>query len=311
MSKFRYQFSSLFIMHNKGLIRPLIFPKPSAHVQKEDITSHCAKLERIVHDQNEEIENLKQKIQEQREKNAEIQKKINEMNEFLEEYDLHWVGGPGPKEKTYENGPDDMETFMQRVKKLNSDAESIKPQLVQENNITKINHEKPVLVTLFNKHFTINEGTERPYSDPASVQFFRDIYDGFYPEEFREQYPDGFVMKIVDKREEDKFKGQARKIENDPVKEKANDNKYTPDTNGEYGEGDGKLHIRLPIGNKILKTNPQMIMREIRRFIRNTFNIDEFEVVDTFKNFPYDDNANLKSLGLYPKGVVNVNLPSN
>ena len=116
-------------------------------------------------------------------------------------------------------------------------------------------------------------------------------------------------MNIVDKRTINQFKGKARTIATpQPKNEEKKDPQYVLNPDGEYGVGDGKLHLRLPSGREILKSNPNMTMHEVRKFIVSTFNLKNFEVMDPFKNAPYDDNATLSSLKLYPKGIVNVQL---
>ena len=171
-----------------------------------------AKLERIVMTQNEEIANLQKELLEEKEKNAKLELRLQEMNDFLEEYGLHWVGGPGPKDKTYENGPDDMNKFMSRISELNEHCIKKKPVLKHENNIARLHFEKPVIISLYNKYFTVNNGDPRDYDLPMSAQFFRDIMDGYYPSEFKEEYPDGVQFKIEDHRAPEMFQGKARHI---------------------------------------------------------------------------------------------------
>jgi len=133
---------------------------------------------------------------------------LEEITKFLEDYDLHWVGGPGPQDMTYPHGPEDMELFMRKIVELNDYASRNKPSLKLENNIARFAFENPILITLSNDSFSVDNGNL-----PLSVQFFKDIFEGFYPMEFKEKHPDGVSFKIDDKRQPDTYKGKAKFIQ--------------------------------------------------------------------------------------------------
>lgn len=192
---------------------PLGSLKPVNKTPRDDNAAQYAKLERIAMQQSEEIAKLEQELLDEQEKNAQLQQQLDEMTQFLEDYDLHWVGGPGPKDNTYEHGPDDMNTFMVKIDQLNRSAMNPKIQIKRESNIYKADFEKPIIITLYNTYFTVNDSKERPYNLPMSAQFFRDIYDGFYPSEFKDKYPDGFHIKVVDKRGKEEFQGKGHTLE--------------------------------------------------------------------------------------------------
>jgi len=163
---------------------------------------------------------------------------LEEITKFLEDYDLHWGGGPGPQDMTYPHGPEDMELFMRKIVELNDYASRNKPSLKLENNIARVAFEKPILITLSNDSFSIDNGNPRPYNLPLSVQFFKDIFEGLYPMEFKEKHPDGVSFKIDDKRQPDTYKGKAKFIQNN-----GNSTSFSKDS---IGKGDGKLTIRIP-----------------------------------------------------------------
>ena len=295
---------------------PLAGLKPAPHqkeVAKDEMAIQYAKLERLVLSQNEEIAKLQTELLDEKERNAELEQKLQEMNDFLEEYGLHWVGGPGPKDSTFEHGPEDMNFFMTRITELNDHCIKRAPKLKQENNIARLHHEKPVLLSLFNDYFSVNNGAPRKYELPMSAQFFKDILDGFYPSEFKEEYPNGVQFKVEDNRLKELFKGKAHHIGEsveDRAKNASRDDRVRSIEAEVFGEGDGTLQLRVPpIGTKTLKTTGNMKMREIRRFVENTFGIHEFEICDAITGKRYDDDATLKSLSLYPRGIVSVMTP--
>ena len=285
-------------------------PPPKKKETAADLAVQYARLEQIVLSQNEEIAQLQKELLEEKEKNAELEEKLQEINDFLEDYGMHWVGGPGPKDLTYEHGPDDMNRFMVRITELNDHCLKKRPVLKQEKNIAKLHFEKPVLLSLYNDYFTVNNGERRDYSLPVSAQFFRDIMDGYYPSEFKEEYPDGVQFKVEDNRGDDMFKGKAHFIsdtQEDRAKLASRDKRVRSSDQDTFGEGDGNLQLRVPpIGTKTLKSNPDMKMREIRRFIINTFGVEEFEICDPITGKQFDDDATLQQLNLYPRGIVSV-----
>lgn len=191
---------------------PLSALKPAHQTPRDDNAAQYAKLERIALQQSDEIAKLEQELLDEQEKNAELQQELDEITKFLADYDLHWVGGPGPKDKTYEHGPDDMNAFQAKIDQLNRSALNTKTHLKQDNNIRRIEFEKPVVITLYNSYFTVGDSPQRPYDLPMSAQFFRDIYDGFYPSEFKDNYPDGLNLQVEDKRGKELFQGKAHKL---------------------------------------------------------------------------------------------------
>ena len=298
-------------------------PLSTSHA-KDDSVIQFTKLEAIVMEQDREISSLKKELEEERQKNAELSTKLAEIVDFLAEYDLHWVGGPGPKDQTFPHGPEDMPRFMSRIRELNEHAES-KLVKKEDGNMIKLEVDKPVVITLYNDYFTVDGGQKREYRLPLSVQFFRDIYDGFYPMEFKEEFPNGCKFEVRDKRIKD-FIGTSHTIAASDIEEKAamissDERVKTNDTSGAdssmrdqnvYGEGDGKLKLKIPnIGDQILLTNANMKLREVRRFVENTFKIKEFEVCSSMTSKPYPDDSTLQEVKLYPRGFAIIVLQTN
>ena len=159
-----------------GRLKPADNDKPKEY---EDNAVQFAKYERIITQQVEEIAQLEAELIDEREKRDELEKKLEKITKFLEDYDLHWGGGPGPQDMTYPHGPEDMELFMRKIVELNDYASRNKPSLKLENNIARVAFEKPVLINLSNDSFSVDYGNPRQYNLPLSVQFFKDIFEGY------------------------------------------------------------------------------------------------------------------------------------
>lgn len=48
----------------------------------------------------------------------------------------------------------------------------------------------------------VNQGAFRPYGWPLCDAFLHDLIDGYYPYEFKDKYPDGFPVEVIDKTKE-------------------------------------------------------------------------------------------------------------
>ena len=153
---------------------------------------------------------------------------------------------------------------------------------------------------LMNDGFTVNNGPFRPYDDKNNGMFFQDIIDGYFPGEFKNQYPDGVKFSVDDQRSLDIFAGTPRRL-----LESARSSRLEK-LNDELGEGDGKLKVKFPDGSDcIVNTQGEYKIRQIRRIIMNNFQIDDdFELISPPSPEFLNDDHSLLSLGLYPRGII-------
>jgi hypothetical protein len=56
-----------------------------------------------------------------------------------------------------------------------------------------------VYVCVYSDGICVNSGLFRPYGWPLCDAFLSDLLEGFYPYEFKDKYPDGFPIEIVDR----------------------------------------------------------------------------------------------------------------
>jgi hypothetical protein len=66
-----------------------------------------------------------------------------------------------------------------------------------------------VMVVFYANGISVNRGPLRPYAWPLAQQFLKDLFDGYFPYEFKDAYPDGVRIRAVDKSSERFVQGQA------------------------------------------------------------------------------------------------------
>ena len=57
-----------------------------------------------------------------------------------------------------------------------------------------------VSLTFYSDGFKVDNNRFRPYREPASQMFMKDLSDGFYPAEMQGDYPEGVSFLVSDKR---------------------------------------------------------------------------------------------------------------
>lgn len=272
---------------------PLTVPKPKVQ--------NTSRLERIIHEQNDQLAQLQTEIIDLRLKNSELERQVEEMTDFLADYGLQWVGGPAPKDMSYDKGPQDMETFLARISELNRLAERAGGSIESNGHCGKFAPARSIKIELLSDGFTLDGGPLRLYTQPLSAAFFRDIMDGYFPSEFKTDYPEGIVLMVEDKRTVD-FTGRCRRLIDTPISEiRKSDSRVS----ARSPEGDGIIRIRIPgqpAGS--ISVDSSTKIRAIRREAKRLVGGDSFEVCDAITGKPFDDDATVKELGLYPKGIV-------
>ncbi|OHT05499.1 hypothetical protein TRFO_26771 [Tritrichomonas foetus] len=278
--------------------------QPKKVVKKEiDYPKKIAELQKVADERQKMIDELNEQITSQRKDSDALFKQITEMKQFLADYGFQWVGGPAPVFGSFPNGPIDMTVFMQRVEDLNKLADSNK-KISDKNGVKGLHQVKIMKLVLLNDGFTVNNGPLRIYTENNNGMFIQDIMDGYFPGEFKGEFPDGVKFSVDDQRSLDIFKGTPRRL-----LESARSLRLDKEED-EIGEGDGKLKVKFPDGNvTVINTKGENKVRQIRRLIVNNFVInDRFELCSLPSTEFLKDEATLESLGLYPRGIVLVSV---
>lgn len=222
--------------------------------------SRITQLERRIHEQtieltqkNRQIRILEEKIllmQKSRSiertdtKNRELERKceilqnqIYEMESFLADYGLIWVGQDvyediqedvnpsaeaitasgqvtdrsvsigtkkvwNPRASVSREFKLDYDLVLHQVKELNllAGADEVKIEHSCDG-ITRLKRPESVPMTLFANGIVMFSGPFRPFSDPTTQQCLQDIMDGFFPSELESRFPEGVPFEITDKRD--------------------------------------------------------------------------------------------------------------
>ena len=121
-----------------------------------------------------------------------LRKEVASMKAFLADYGLVWVGGPAPAPSF------DSDKLLQKLNDLNEKVADKK--IVQNGSRAKFEHSKVLRVTVYADGILVGAGPARSFEE--SEAFVKDVCDGYFPQEFKAQYPDGIKLDVRDCRTE-------------------------------------------------------------------------------------------------------------
>eukprot|EP00073_Rattus_norvegicus_P036588 XP_008762354.1 PREDICTED: UBX domain-containing protein 11 isoform X3 [Rattus norvegicus] len=154
-----------------------------------------------------------------------LQRQVGEMERFLNDYGLQWVGEPMDQENSEGKiiSESDERDWM-KAKKFWKPGDSIVPPEVDfdrllsslqdlselvvegEAQVTPVpggaqfRTLEPIPLKLYRNGIMMFDGPFRPFYDPYTQRCLRDILDGFFPSELQRLYPDGVPFKVSDLR---------------------------------------------------------------------------------------------------------------
>nr|XP_058926362.1 UBX domain-containing protein 11 isoform X5 [Kogia breviceps] len=169
---------------------------------------------------------------------AQLQRQVGEMERFLGDYGLQWVGEP-----MHEEDSEDGERDWMTAKKFWKPGDSLVPPEVDFDRLlaslkdlselavdsdtqltpvpSRVPHcvLEPIPLKLYRNGIVMFDGPFRPFHDPCTRRCLRDILDGFFPSELQRLYPDGVPFKVSDLRNQvypenglDLFPGEGRVV---------------------------------------------------------------------------------------------------
>ncbi len=145
-----------------------------------------------------------------KEANARLRLQLEEMHQFLADYGLKWVGGdnkkliPEPQSvKQPSQGPEalgfelNMQKIIAHAKELNGITGQ--KRLAKHGPIRQFENLPEVCITFYNDGLLVRNGPARAYAMKESRLLVRDLIDGYFPFEFKADFPDGVKLVIIDK----------------------------------------------------------------------------------------------------------------
>ncbi|XP_046324645.1 UBX domain-containing protein 11 isoform X2 [Marmota monax] len=156
---------------------------------------------------------------------TQLQRQVGEMERFLNDYGLQWVGEPMDQEDSEDKTVSEEEKRdWMTAKKFWKPGDSLVPpevdfdrllaslqdlsELVVEGDtqVTPVpggawlHSLEPIPLKLYRNGIMMFDGPFRPFYDPSTQRCLRDILDGFFPSELQRLYPDGVPFKVSDLR---------------------------------------------------------------------------------------------------------------
>ncbi|XP_022049100.2 UBX domain-containing protein 11 isoform X2 [Acanthochromis polyacanthus] len=209
---------------------PIKKAAPSDFELMTTMAQRVIQLEKIVKSQTQEIEckdkrisalEEKLRLQEESGRNdvkqrcQQLQNQVNEMEKFLGDYGLVWVGDQEDRdaaehEETHSPGTSVGSSFymnfdlvLQRIRDLNilsGEGESF----VQTTAIgAQLAKKDPVQLRLYSNGIVMFDGPFRSYQEHSTQQCMQDLMDGYFPSELSERFPDGVPFEVHDRRDEE------------------------------------------------------------------------------------------------------------
>ncbi|XP_035201281.1 UBX domain-containing protein 11 isoform X2 [Oxyura jamaicensis] len=151
-----------------------------------------------------------------------LQTQVWEMERFLNDYGLIWVGErheqledlqtprdeelPAksfwkPGEAVVSEHEIDFDLILENVKDLNMLAGEGISQIEHTPQGARLRQQEPLPLTLYQNGIVMFDGPFRSYEEPSAQQCLQDIMDGYFPSELQVRYPDGIRFQVTDKRD--------------------------------------------------------------------------------------------------------------
>lgn len=156
----------------------------------------------------------------------ELKQQVYEMETFLADYGMIWVGEKS-NSNSYKYLDEDIETshpstsnsiwqtnsprigedfvpcydlIIQNIKDLNALAGDGEAKVVNTSNGAKLQTTTSIPLTLYKNGIMMFSGPFRSFEEVSTQRCMKDIMDGYFPSELQSRYPDGIPINITDKR---------------------------------------------------------------------------------------------------------------
>jgi UBX domain-containing protein 11 len=147
------------------------------------------------------IQKAAEKVQELQRANLILRGQVHEMESFLQDYGLIWVGSTSKTDESSlsENigSRIDFTMLLRRLNELNVLAGEGKAKISKNGKNARFDFDpEKIPLAIFQDGLLIRRGPFRPFSDNSTQRFISDVLDGYFPPEFKNDYPDGVIFDI-------------------------------------------------------------------------------------------------------------------
>ncbi|XP_041648951.1 UBX domain-containing protein 11 [Cheilinus undulatus] len=145
----------------------------------------------------------------------ELQNQVCEMERFLNDYGLIWVGDEGEQLHNSESDfwqPDTSEVrnfhmnfdlVLQRIKELNVLAGEGECFIQSTSTGAQLAMKDPIKLSLYKNGIVMFNGPFRSYQEQSTKQCMQDLMDGYFPSELQDRFPDGVPFEVHDRRDKE------------------------------------------------------------------------------------------------------------
>ncbi|XP_063143216.1 UBX domain-containing protein 11 isoform X3 [Rattus norvegicus] len=257
-----------------------------------------------------------------------LQRQVGEMERFLNDYGLQWVGEPMDQENSEGKiiSESDERDWM-KAKKFWKPGDSIVPPEVDfdrllsslqdlselvvegEAQVTPVpggaqfRTLEPIPLKLYRNGIMMFDGPFRPFYDPYTQRCLRDILDGFFPSELQRLYPDGVPFKNCCPMP---VRIQEIIVETPAL---ASERQRTQESPNMPVPPLSMLRIKSENGEQafLLMMRPEDTIGDVRNLLAQARDMDSaaFEILSTFPPTVYrDDTVTLQAAGLVPNATL-------
>ncbi|XP_044062978.1 UBX domain-containing protein 11 [Siniperca chuatsi] len=179
-----------------------------------------------------------------------LQNQVCEMESFLNDYGLMWVGDGESSDSAESEQPHDLERglwqpdasvvrnihinfdlVLQRIKELNVLAGEGECFVQSTATGAQLAKKDPIQLSLYSNGIVMFDGPFRSYQEHSTQECMQDLMDGYFPSELQERFPDGVPFEVHDRRDEEfifrlpwnKFPGEGQAVRGEKGKKLSTD----------------------------------------------------------------------------------------
>lgn len=208
------------------------------------------------------ISTLQSEIKILKHENSQLQKQIADMEDFLADYGLEWVGMGSKQEKRHKDILKEEPLpgghaicyvdLYKCIQELNAIIYAEPSQVIKQEKKARLANASELLdrirVIYYRNGLMIKRGPFRPCESTSYLSFIQDVADGYFPSEFRKEYPDGVTFELVDKQDIDYVEGKTNLEDQMSTQQFLNRLPKTMVKNGEIIDVRNSVNLRL-MGN--------------------------------------------------------------
>ncbi|XP_073341544.1 UBX domain-containing protein 11 [Pagrus major] len=164
-----------------------------------------------------------------------LQNQVCEMESFLSDYGLIWVGDGESSDSAESDQPQSVERgLLQPVRSFSMNFDLVVQRIRELNILTgdgecfvrstatgaQLAKKDPIQLSLYSNGIVMFDGPFRSYQENSTQRCMQDLMAGYFPSELRERFPDGVPFEVHDRRDEefifrppwDRFPGEGQAV---------------------------------------------------------------------------------------------------